>query len=254
VKLKQGGRRRIGSVASAMSLLRLLSKIDQPLGVNAIARELSLPPSSCFKILKSLLLEDFVEFDVRTKNYSLGSGAISVARRALDPRRAFTTVRPLLEELAHEYTIAVGLWRLVNNSRMILIGFVEGRSQMRIHMSVGQRIPRLVGALGRSVAAQLDLAESELKAEFDTLRWQNPLPFSKYVAQVQQAKDLGYGLDEGNFAPGVTTVATAIADVFGAISYGISGIMFTGQHDSDTLGTIAHKLVAVSRAASARLV
>jgi DNA-binding IclR family transcriptional regulator len=237
-----------------MSLLRLLSKVDQPLGVNAIARELSLPPSSCFKILKSLLVEDFVEFDVRTKNYSLGSGAIAVARRALDPRRAFTTVRPLLEELAHEYAIAVGLWRLVNNSRMILIGFVEGRSQMRIHMSVGQRIPRLVGALGRSVAAHLDLTEEELRAEFDNLRWQNPPPFPKYVAQVQLAKDLGYGLDESNFAPGVTTAATAIADTFGAITYGISGIMFTGQYDSDTVHAIARRLVAVSRAASVRLV
>ena len=125
---------------------------------------------------------------------------------------------------------------------------------MRIHMPVGQRIPRLVGALGRSVAAHLDLTEDELRSEFDVLRWQNPPTFSKYIAQVQLAKDLGYGLDESNFAPGVTTAATAIADTYGAIAYGISGIMFTGQYDSDTVQAIARRLVAVSRAASARLV
>jgi DNA-binding IclR family transcriptional regulator len=236
-----------GSVVYAIALLRLLSTRGQPMGVNAIARELSLPPSSCFKILKSLLIEGFVEFDTQTKSYSLGSGAIAVARRALDSNRAFSAVRPLLEELAHDYSIAVGLWRLVRNSRMMLIGFVEGRSPMHIHMSIGQRVPRLVGAMGRAVAAHLDLSEDELRREFEILKWQKPLPFADYSAQVEYAKRAGYGIDEGNFAAGVSTAAVAVKDDNGMIRYGISGIMFSGQHTFETLTLIAQRLVAISR-------
>jgi DNA-binding IclR family transcriptional regulator len=253
-KTVQKRRPKMGSVASAIALLRLLSEAERPLGVNAIARELSLPPSSCFKILKSLLMEDFVEFDTRTKSYSPGGGAIAVARRALDSNRAFSILRPLLEELAHDYSIAVGLWRLVRNSRMLLIGFAEGRSQMRIHMSIGQRVPRLVGGMGRAIAAHLDLPTGALRQEFDTLAWQNRPPFADYMAQVEQAKQVGYGIDQGNFSSGVSTAAVAVVDDSGTIRYGISGMMFSGQHDCETVNKIARRLVAISQVASSRLV
>jgi DNA-binding IclR family transcriptional regulator len=242
------------SITSAIALLRLLSEAEQPLGVNSIARRLSLPPSSCFKILKSLLMEDFVELEPRSKGYSLGSGAIAVARRALDSYGAFGTMRPLLEELAFDYSIAVGLWRLVRNSRMVLIGFVEGRSHMHIHMSIGQRVPRLVGAMGRAVAAHLNLPRDELKREFDRLVWKNPLPFTDYLVQVEQAKRVGYGTDNGFFAPGVSTVAVAVIDDEGMIGYGISSIMFSGQHNSVTISEIGRRLIAIAQVASIRLV
>jgi DNA-binding IclR family transcriptional regulator len=241
------------SVASAIALLRLLSEAEQPLGVNPIARRLSLPPSSCFKILKSLLMEDFVEFDPRTKGYSLGSGAIAVARRALDSNRAFGTMRPVLEELAFDYSVAVGLWRLVRNLRMVLTGFVEGRSHMHIHMPIGQRVPRLVGAMGRAVAAHLNLPRDELKREFDMLVWKNPLPFADYLVQVERAKRVGYGTDKGYFALGVSTVAVAVSDDTGTIRYGISSIMFSGQHNSATMNEIGRRLVAIAQVASIRL-
>lgn len=247
-----GGKK--GTVASAIAVLRLLADAKHPLGVNAIARELSLAPSSCFKILKSLLAEEFVELDPRTKAYSLGSGAIIVARRALDPTEAFTTVRSRLEETAQTYSIAIGLWRLVPRSRMILIGFVDGNSQMRIHMSIGQRVPMLIGAIGRAIAARLNLTKEQLQQEFELLRWQTPLSFSDYLTQVEQAKRVGYGLDEGNFAPGVTTVAVSIVDQSETVCYGISGIMFSGQHDDAMLHQIAQELIAVSQWASPRLV
>src|SRR6266403_2094221 len=99
-----------GAVRSAMAVLRLLADTDRPLGVNAIARELSIAPSSCFKILKALLVDDFVEIDAKTKSYSVGAGAISIARRALDPSQAFATVRSRLEETAQAHAIAIGLW------------------------------------------------------------------------------------------------------------------------------------------------
>ena len=250
----EGAGPKTGTIGSAIAVLHLLSEAEYPLGVNAIARELSLAPSSCFKILKSLLAHDFVEIDNRTKGYSLGAGAITVARRALDPARAFATIRPRLEALAQVYSIAIGLWRLLPNGRMVLVGFAEGNSQMRIHMSVGSRLPILVGAVGRAIAARLDLNEEELREQFTKLRWQTPIGFEEYLEQVKQAKRNGYGFDQGNFAPGVTTVATAIADDAGMVRYGLSGIMFAGQHDAETIEKIARDLAVLAKWSSARLV
>jgi len=137
---------------------------------------------------------------------------------------------------------------------MVLVGFAEGSSQMRIHMSVGSRLPILMGAVGRAIAARLDLNEEELREEFMKLRWQTPISFEEYLEQVRQAKLNGYGFDQGHFSPGVTTVATAIVDDAGVVRYGLSGIMFAGQHDAETIKLIARDLADLSNWSSARLV
>ena len=242
-----------GAVGSALAILRFLADSSQPLGVNAIAREMSLAPSSCFKILKALLADDFVEIDAKTKGYSFGSGAIAVARRALDPTQAFTIVRSRLEEAAQTHSIAIGLWRILPKSRMVLIGFAEGGNQMRIHMSIGQRLPIFVGAVGRAIAAHMNLSPEKLREGFDSLRWQTPLSFSRYVAEVEEVKRLGYGVDEGNFAPGVNTVAVTIVDKTGIVRYGLSGIMFSGQHDPKGMEQIAREMIDLARWTAARL-
>src|SRR5690606_16148481 len=135
----------------------------------------------------------------------------------------FALIRSRLEETAQAYSIAIGLWRMLPRDRMVLSGFAEGSNQMRIHMPVGQRLPILVGAVGRAVAAHLDLSTEELRKGFDALRWQGPLTFEEYVEQVERAKRLGYGFDKGNFAPGVNTVAVVIVDHAGIVRYGLSG-------------------------------
>lgn len=243
-----------GTVAPTLAILRLLSETSRPMGVNAIARELGLAPSSCFKILKQLQLADFADCDRETKCYSLGSGAILLARRALDPAQAFPLLRPRLAEVGERFSIAIGFWRCIPRSRIVLAGFLEGSNPMRIHMSIGQRLPMLMGGVGRAIAAELDLSEFELRTEFSRLRWQAPVTFEEYAAQVAEARAKGYAIDRNNFAPGVTTVATAIRDVDGVIGYGVSGIMFSGQHHDETAAEIGAALIEVADWASTRLI
>ncbi|MET0375255.1 MAG: IclR family transcriptional regulator C-terminal domain-containing protein [Rhizorhabdus sp.] len=241
-------------VATTVAILRLLASTDRPLGVNAIARELALAPSSCFKILKHLQAEEFVDFDPTTKAYSLGSGAIGLARHALDPLKAFSTVRPRLEQTAKSYSMAIGFWRRIRGARIVLAGFVEGDSLMRIHMSVGQRLPMLMGAVGRAIAGKLCIPEQDLREEFSRLRWQAPLTFEEYFAQVCEAREQGFAVDRDNFATGVTTVAVAIRDANGAVSYGLSGILFSGQHAADSIARVGQDLIGLADWASSRLI
>jgi DNA-binding IclR family transcriptional regulator len=238
---------KLGIVGSTVAIMRLLASRSRPLGVNTIARDLSLAPSSCYKILKQLQSVNFVDFDARTKCYSLGVGVIELARRALDPIRAFSIVRPRLEDIADRLPVAIGFWRRASGSRIVLAGFVEGSSPLRIHMSVGQRLPMLMGAVGRAIAARLDLSDVELRREFGRLRWQSAPPFEQYVAQVREAGKRGFAVDRDNFASGVTSVAVAVSD------YGMSGIMLSGQCDEDFIEAVGAELVEVAGWAASRL-
>lgn len=242
-----------GSIASTLAILRLLATCGRPVGVNTIARDLSLAPSSCYKFLKQLQRADFVDFDVETKCYTLGVGAIELARHALDPARAFSIVRPRLEEVAERRAVAIGFWRRTSRSRIVLAGFVQGSSPLSIHMSVGQRVPMLIGGVGRAIAARLELSEEELRREFARLRWQSPPTFEQYVRQIQEARRRGYAVDRDNFAASVTTVAAAIPDLNGGVTYGMSGIMFSGQCDDESIARTGAELVEVAEWASSRL-
>jgi DNA-binding IclR family transcriptional regulator len=238
---------KLGIVGSTVAILRLLASRSRPLGVNTIARDLSLAPSSCYKILKQLQSADFVDFDARTKCYSLGVGVIELARRALDPMRAFSVVRPRLEDIADRRAVAIGFWRRTSGSRIVLAGFVEGSSPLRIHMSVGQRLPMLMGAVGRAIAARLGLSEVELRREFGRLRWQSAPSFEEYVAQVNEARERGFAVDRDNFAAGVTSVAVAVSD------YGMTGILLSGQCKDGFIEDVGAELVEAAAWAASRL-
>src|ERR1700724_1288063 len=68
------------AISRAAAVLRLLGKSDAPLGVQSIARELGLVPSTCLHVLRALVAEEFVSFDPDTKHYSLEAGGLPPAR------------------------------------------------------------------------------------------------------------------------------------------------------------------------------
>ena len=160
-----GPSRKHNMIGQTLAVLRFLAATSKDLGVNAIAREIGIAPSSCFKILKHLCEEGFARFDLESKSYSLGSAAVQLARRALDPANVFGFLRPQLLAFAIMQGASVGFWRRVDRDRIVLAGFIESVDPMRIHMSVGQRLPMYIGAVGRAFAAELGLDRPDIERE-----------------------------------------------------------------------------------------
>jgi DNA-binding IclR family transcriptional regulator len=236
---------KLSTVAQTIALLRFLADTPTAIGVNAISRELKIAPSSCFKILKQLLETDFVQFDDKTKGYSLGSAAILLARRALDPGNTFSLVLPSLTQFAMVNEVSVGFWRRIDRNRLVLAGFVESSNPMRIHMSVGQRLPLFIGAVGRAFAAELELTDSEIAHEVTNLRWQSPPDVASYLRQVRDYRKDGYAVDANNFSLGVTTIASVLRDAVGGACFGLSAICISGQIGREQVHTIGKNLVTL---------
>lgn len=216
------------------------------MGVNAIARRLSLGPSSCFNILKSLCAEDALEFDEGTKTYFLGVGMIGIARRALDPDGTFEKLRLRLELLAETWSLTVGLWRNSGRNRIMLAGYAVGAVTMRIHLTVGQRLPLLIGATGRCIAAYEDWPTEAIEETYADLHWQRPLPLSQYLAEVEAVRKVGWAVDEGWFIRGATTLAVPVSRHPGKVDYCITATMFTDQHGPERYAEIAAELIAIA--------
>lgn len=216
------------------------------MGVNAIAREIKRTPSTCFNVLKTLVAEQVVEFDSDSKAYFLGRGMAVIARHALDPNATYTWMRDKIERLADDWGLTVALWRVVHESRLILIGYATGATSTRIHLTIGQRQPLLAGATGYCIAAVSNLSDAQIAEQFAQLRWEEPPTLAEYLQQVEQSRQRGWGLDEGRFQRGVISIATPMVDNLKKVRYCLTATMFGGQLAADKMQELASELREIS--------
>ncbi|MDB5698750.1 MAG: IclR family transcriptional regulator [Alphaproteobacteria bacterium] len=246
-----GQRPLVTSVVQAVAVLRHLASIGDGRGVTAIAATVGISPSSCFNILKTLVAEDLVLFDDQAKTYTLGLGMINLGHSATRRDAVIGAAGGAMAMLAEEYGSAVGLWRVSNRDRLMLVHLAESEAATRIHLSIGQRLPLGAGAMGRCVAAAQDLADEEIARRFAAVRWAQPPKLDTYRAQVQAARRRGYSTDVDQLLRGLSSVAAAIVDRTGSARFCLSVTMFSGQHSADAMRRIGKAVRSSADAISA---
>jgi DNA-binding IclR family transcriptional regulator len=240
-------------VANAIRILRYLSDNGGPARTTQIARVLSINSSTCFNILRTLVSEGMVEFDDVSKTYKAGAGLLKLVGKAIREGQRLEMITPLMHRLAEEFQVTATLWRRIGDDRIVLAAVEHSPSDLRIHMTVGQRLPFLMGATGRLVAAELKLTKAETKAAFQSLRWARPITFENYWKELQLAQQKGFAVDDGNFSHGITTVAVPIYDKAGAMAFSLSSVMFRGQYDEAGVETLGQELKRLSPSLTERL-
>lgn len=198
------------AVTRAASILRVVARSETPLGVQAIARELVLVPSTCLHILRALVAEDLLAFDPETKRYRLGAGLVSLARTLLKRSTFGELVQPHLEQLSKQLgATALGL-QVRGLEHVIVTAISRAREPFHIHVDVGSRFPALISASGRCIAAFGNHDAADLRERFRQLRWDRAPTFAQWQQQVRAAREAGFGVDVDNYILGVTVVSAPI--------------------------------------------
>ena len=109
------------AISRAAAILRLLGKSDAPLGVQSIARELGLVPSTCLHVLRALVTEEFVSFDSDTKRYSLEAGVLTLARHWLRRNRFNDLAQPLLDRMGQTFDVTMLGVQIVGLDHIIVV-------------------------------------------------------------------------------------------------------------------------------------
>ncbi len=224
----------VGAVENAVKILRRLTQIDAPEGVASIARETGLNVSTTFNILKTLVKERLVVFDEQTKCYALGPSVMELAAPFLG-RNPVDTIRPLITEVSQRHRVLVALWNITPTDRIVLSDRIVPPDVVRADMRQGARLPALVGAVGRCVAALRGMDRAALETAYEGLRWQNPPGFEAYWADVQKAAHDGFSFDFGNLFAGLNMAAVVVRDLQDVPRMGLSAVSIAGQKDADGL-------------------
>ena len=233
-------------VVNAVRILRYLGELGSPARAITIARALGLNASTCFNILRTLVLEDLVTLEPLSKTYTPGAGLTRLVENFLSEGQRVAAAIPHMAELAAKHSVTLALWKRVSPDRIILVKTVSSPTNVRIEMAEGQRLPMLMGATGRLFAPTLNLSRAKLESLFKTLRWQRPLTFAEYCAQVEEAQRTGWAIDDGYFGEGIKSLAVPITDRTDAIPYTLVAIMFRNQLDAEALDNLGTKMKQVS--------
>lgn len=235
--------------ANAIRILKYLVEAGGPTRSVTISRSLGLNASTCFNILRTLVLEDVVEFDPVGKTYSVGMGLTTLVGNLLTEGQRVAAATPQMRDIAARFNITVTLWKRLGSDKIVLVKSVPSPANVRIEMAEGQRLPILMASTGRVMAAHLGWSRKELKAAFKALRWQTPLSFEDYWEQVEAAERRGWASDQGYFTKGVQTIAAPVFDRAGEVAFTVVGVMLLGQYEDSALDEIG----AALRDASERL-
>lgn len=241
------------AIARAAAILRLLGKSRAPMGVQAIARELGLVPSTCLYVLRALVEEDLVAFDPDTKRYALDAGILTLARQWLRRDQFADLAQPLLDRISKDFGLTTLGVQIFGLERIIVTAMSQSSQNFQLSTQIGSRFPALVSATGRCIAAFGGYDEAELKTGFAELRWDEPPGFEEWTRQVSRTRSEGVAVDEGNYISGVTVVAAPVWKGAGKPSHALVAIGIGSTVRGEGLPKLKEELRAASHSLSDQL-
>jgi DNA-binding IclR family transcriptional regulator len=241
------------AISRAAAILRLLGKSDTPLGLQPIARELGLVPSTCLYVLRALVAEELVAFEPETKRYTLDAGVLTLARQWLRRNRFADLAQPVIDRIAADFGVTMLGVQIVGIDHIIAVAVSQAGSNFQLSTQVGSRFPALISATGRCIAAFGGYPESQLEARFKTLRWDDPPRYAQWQAQVAETRAQGFGVDDGNYIAGVTVVAAPVWKAPGRPSHALVAIGIAAAAKQRGIDALAAALVAAGNVVTRQL-
>lgn len=241
------------AITRAAAILRLLGKAQSPLGLQPIARELGLVPSTCLYVLRALVDEGLVNFDPATKRYRLDAGILTLARQYLRSDPFADLAQASLDRIAAEHGMTALGVQISGLDHIVALAVSEGEGKFSLSTRVGSRFPALISATGRCIAAFARHDPERLRKRFEQLRWDNPPTFEGWLAQVEETRRLGYAIDAGHYIAGVCVLAAPVYSIASAPSHALVAIGLEGAVRSTGVDRLGDTLRKEAALVSARL-
>lgn len=240
----------VGAALQTARLMTYAANHRTPWSAAEAARELGINPSTCFNLIQTLIAVGWLapaDLIGSGKRYGLGSGFVSLAHQTASRSVVLRDVMPRLQEYADRWKVTATIWQRQSLTRMELVAVASCQTAINVQMPIGQRLPILMGGMGRVMALQAGLDEASLEEIFNTLRWDRSLTFAQFIAQARKAKRMGWGLDEGYMNRSVTALAVPVVPApERPVEYVCSATMFRHQYASAVLPSLAGALMPVA--------
>jgi DNA-binding IclR family transcriptional regulator len=221
---KNDDRYTVPALMRGLQLLMLFNRDERELTGAEISRRLELPRASVFRMLQTLEQGGFVERVGDGASYKLGLAVLRLGFEFLASMELTEHGRPIIEALrdACGYSAHV----VVRDAReVVFIAKVAGRSALFHSIQVGARLPAHATVLGRLLLSDLDLnALRQLYPEpvLPAYTPKTPTTVEQLKQLIDQDRAQGYGVSQGGFETGISTIAAPVFNDRGEVAAAVS--------------------------------
>ena len=227
----------VKSADRVMAVMEALGGRRERPTMSQLSVELGIPLSSLHGLLRTMQQRGWVETDETGSLYRIGVRALMIGSSYARADDAVLAARPVLDWLSEETNETVHHGRLIGPD-ILYLAKRESRFMVRVHSSVGQRIPAHAASLGKAILA----AESD-EWVVERLRWPLvPLTPNTIVERDALLADLaatrarGYASEWQESDVGLGCVAVSIpgpAHVRDAISFAVPVSRLDGDRPAE---------------------
>jgi DNA-binding IclR family transcriptional regulator len=238
---------RAPAVTKAVQILRYLARTPEPIGVNSLATALGIVPSTCLHILRALVREGLVAFDISSKRYRLGIGVLGLASTYITRSPLPTIVQPLLDDIARRLGVTASLIDRIDEHELIVSASAQGSDMFSVKVTVGSTFPSFSSASGRCVAAYSGQSRTALRARFAKLHWQDAPTFKRWTAEVDAVKVKGYAIDAGSYIRGLTSISVPVVKPGGVLARCVAVIALKDQLSDAKISVLVAEATSVAK-------
>jgi DNA-binding IclR family transcriptional regulator len=197
------------ALARGFAILRAFQLGDQHLGNAELAERVGLPKATVSRLTQTLAELGFLTYLDSIGKYELAPAVLSLGYAVLSRGEIHALARPLMQELAKESGLGVGLG-VRDGTDMVMIEYARGHySGGLTTISVGRHIPIAATCMGWACAQGLPPSEqSEL---FAALRAEHPPERAdqieaRMLKAFHEIHEYGYCTSTGEFSPAYSSI------------------------------------------------
>lgn len=208
------------AVGKLVSIVNCFVDESSSWGVRELAAHLAMSKSTVHRMLSSLTLVDWLQYDERVKRYTVGFELYRMAMVLSQNTPLVHVARPYLDKISKATGESVILcYYRATDRKVVFLDLVESIHPLRYEVKLG--VPRLLhaGATGRSIMAflspeiQREMIETGLEQITDRTLVQPEL----LEAKLAETRSLRYAVSSGERIPGAISVAAPFWDATGLI-------------------------------------
>lgn len=234
----------IRAVERVCDILDVLQRSREGASLSDVAEVTALPKSSAYRYLSALEARRYVERDQVSGLYRLGLAFRPQNTRQIDA--VIAQAKPHLQRLRDKLGETTNMG-LLDGTQIVHTVVVESNEMLRLAARVGERGSLHATALGKAIAAELP--EERVRAilsahEMERFTSRTITSIERYLEELKQVRQDGYGVDDCENQPDGRCVAVALQGL--PFLCGISVSAPAGRLPSDKVDAVAKQLRRVA--------
>ncbi len=244
------------AAAHALDVLEHLSRHAEPVPAASIARDLGLPRSSVYHLLKVLHARGYVTHYVEERRFGLGQTAYELGsayqRQAPLARVARATMRRLVDQVGRNAHFAT-----LDGRDVIYLLEERAAGQPMLVTDVGVRLPAHLTASGLAMLSALPATQVRAlypdRASFVQRHGTGPRSLAELRSILARVRAGGHAYEEGTVTPDLSSVAVPVLDRAGRPLAAIAVTLRTQEASRDHLDELVARVRATATEISRRL-